>query len=712
MSALDQPWLHELVTVLSAPTVALSDHGGQIRPEGAQGVLHADVRVLSQAVLEVDGVEPTPISGGLLDGARARFVSVPRALGNDDIVDPTVRVERERTVTPGEIRESIRVISFADVGVDASLTLTMAADLAELTEIKSARADGPPVAPHRAGTGLSWEKGSLRAVLSAPGATVELPADAGADIRAGAGRATLRWPVRLTGRDTCEITWRLSVTDPSAVVVAAPADASGGTSANGSAGGSAGRSAGAKARASADDPRLPGLLAQSLADIDALRMAVPQAPGDVFLAAGAPWYFTLFGRDSIWAARLLLPFGWRLAAGTLRALAAFQGRRVDKETAEAPGKIPHELRRNGIYYGTIDATPLWICLLHDAWRWGMPAAEVAALLPNLRAALEWMRDFGDSDGDGLLEYVDESGHGLSNQGWKDSGDSVRFADGTIATAPVALCEVQGYAHEAALRAADLLDAFGTGESGTGESGTGESGRWREWAARLADAFRAAFWVTGHAGRYPALALDADKRPVDSLTSNIGHLLGTGLLSPAEETVVAEQLATADMDSGFGLRTMSDRSGGYNPLSYHCGSVWSHDTAIVIRGLARSGHARLAAPLADGLLAAASAFGWRLPELYSGEARSRAPWPTPYPASCRPQAWSAAASGAIVQALLGLDADVPGGTVTVRPPGVRIGGAGLRLHVDGLIAGDETFSAGVDDSGRAYVQDCGLELDVM
>lgn len=671
MSALDQPWLHELVTVLSAPTVALSEHGGQIRPEGAQGVLHADVRVLSQATLEVDGAEPAPVSGGLLGAGRASFTAVPRAKG-DDIVDPTVLVERERTVLPGEVRESIRVVSRADAGVQADLTLSVAADLAGLAEIKSASADGAPAAPRRAGAGLSWDKDSLRVTLTAPGAVTELDG----------ARATLRWRVELAGRGTHEVTWRLAVTDPLAAVVAPPAD----------------MADGAKASATADDPRLPSLLTQSLADVDALRMTVRQAPGDVFLAAGAPWYFTLFGRDSIWAARLLLPFGWRLAAGTLRALAAFQGRRVDSGTAQAPGKIPHELRRSGVYYGTIDATPLWICLLHDAWRWGMPEAEVAALLPNLRAALAWMRDFGDSDGDGLLEYIDESGHGLSNQGWKDSGDSVRFADGTIAAAPVALCEVQGYAHEAAVRGADLLDAFGSGEATA----------WRDWARRLATVFRGAFWVTGDAGRYPALALDADKRPVDSLTSNIGHLLGTGLLSPAEESEVAGQLAAAEMDSGFGLRTMSGRSGGYNPLSYHCGSVWSHDTAIVIRGLFRSGHGRVATSLADGLLSAASAFGWRLPELYSGEARARVPWPTPYPAACRPQAWSAAASGALVQALLGLDADVPGGTVAIGPPGIRIGGAGIRLHVDGLVAGDETFSAGVDESGRGYIQGCGLE----
>jgi glycogen debranching enzyme len=673
MSALDQPWLHELVTVLSAPTVALSEHGGQIRPEGGQGVLHADVRVLSQAILRLDGIEPTPVSGGFVGADRARFVTVARAQG-DDIVDPTVRVERERVITPGGLRESIRLVSFADSGVQGELTLSLAADLAGLEDIKSARADATPVAPLRTDAGLSWERDSLRATVTAPGAVTEVD-DTG---------TIVRWRVSLPGRGAHEVTWRLSVTDAAAAVTAAPPTET---------------AVSAKATATADDPRLPSLLAQSLADADALRMTVPHAPGEVFLAAGAPWYFTLFGRDSLWAARLLLPFGWRLAAGTLRTLAAAQGRRVNVETAEAPGKIPHELRRSGVYYGTIDATPLWICLLHDAWRWGMPEAEVAALLPNLRAALEWMREFGDCDGDGLLEYIDESGHGLSNQGWKDSGDSVRFADGTIAAAPVALCEVQGYAHEAAVRGADLLAAFG-------EEG---APAWRDWARRLAVTFRDKFWVTAETGTYPALALDADKRPVDSLTSNIGHLLGTGLLSPDEESEVARQLATADMDSGFGLRTMSARNGGYNPLSYHCGSVWSHDTAIVIRGLFRSGHARVGASLADGLLSAASAFSGRLPELYSGDAYTRAPWPTPYPAACQPQAWSAAASGALVQTLLGLDADVPNGRLSIAPAGIRIGGAGVRLHVDGLVAGDETFSAGVDEAGHGYIQGCRLDV---
>jgi hypothetical protein len=666
MSALDQPWLHDLVTVLSAPTVVLSEPSGQVRADGAQGALHADVRVLSQAVLEVGGAEPAPVSGGLMDARTARFVSVPRALG-DDTVDPTVRVERQRTVAPGEVSERIAVVSHADAGVSTELALTVAADLAGLAAIKAGCAGGRAGTRARPeGDGLTWSDGRVRVTLSAPGAAVT-------------DGNVLRWPVRLAGRGRCEVGWRLVVSDSSAAVAGAPPRPG-------------------RVTVTADDPRLPKLVAQSLADADALRMTVPQAPGDAFLAAGAPWYFTLFGRDSIWAARLLLPFGWPLAAGTLRALAAFQGHRADPATGEAPGKIPHELRRGGsLYYGTIDATPLWICLLHDAWRWGMPDAEVRALLPSLRAALECIRRYADSDGDGLLEYIDESGRGLSNQGWKDSGDAIRFADGSIATPPVALCEVQGYAYEAAVHGADLLTAFG-------QQGADQ---WRDWAARLAGAFRASFWVAE--GGYPALALDGAKRPVDSLTSNIGHLLGTGLLTRAEEAMVAGCLAGDDMNSGFGLRTMSARNAGYNPLSYHCGSVWSHDTAIVIRGLFRSGHGPEAAALADGLLAAAAGFGWRLPELFSGD--SCAPWPTPYPAACRPQAWSAAAAGALIQALLGLDADVPAGTAAVRPPGVRIGGAGPRLHVDGLMAGGERFCAGVDESGRGYLRGLAMAAQV-
>jgi len=672
-----QPWLHELVTAVSAPTAVLSERSGQIRPGGAQGVLHADARVLSAAVLKVGATEPTPLSSGLLNAGTALFVGACRELG-DDGPDTTVRVERERTAGPSGIRERIRLLSAARGPVSTEVTLRVAADLASIGEIKAgqSRPRVPIAGPGRAGQPagvLSWAAGPLQVRLTAPGAAITAEGD----------EALLRWPAQLSGRGQLEFGWEIAVTDPEAVV--GPA-----------AGGPALVRSWAGVRAHGDDPRLPHLLRQAMSDAGALLMATARAPGDGFLAGGAPWYLTLFGRDSIWAARLMLPFGWPLAAGTLRALAGLQGRRLNRETGEAPGKIPHELRAAGrrtggglpaLYYGTIDATPLWICLLHDAWRWGMPAGQVRALLPSLRAALAYLRDYGDADGDGFLEYIDESGHGLANQGWKDSGDAIRFADGRIAAAPVALCEVQGYAYEAASRGADLLEALG-------EPGAPE---WRAWAGGLAAAFRAAFWVADGAGPYPALALDAHKRPVDSLTSNIGHLLGTGLLSLTEEDHVAARLTSPQLSSGFGLRTMSTANGGYSPLSYHCGSVWSHDTAIVIRGLARSGHAAEAAALADGLLDAAAAFGWRLPELFAGDPRSTVPWPSPYPASCRPQAWAAASAGVLVQALLGLDVDVPAGRIAVEPPRSR-----TRLHVAGLVAGDESFSAGIDAAGAGYL----------
>jgi glycogen debranching enzyme len=297
-----------------------------------------------------------------------------------------------------------------------------------------------------------------------------------------------------------------------------------------------------------------------------------------------------------------------------------------------------------------------------------------------------MSDHGDSDGDGFLEYADESGTGLANQGWKDSGDSVQWRAGGLATGPIALAEVQGYAHEAAVAGAALLDAFGRPGAE----------RWRAWAAALAERFREAFWTSDARGPYPGIALDAGKRVVDTVTSNIGHLLGTGLLSADEEAVVAERLAAPDMDSGYGLRTMSTESAGYWPLRYHGGAVWPHDTAIVVQGLARAGHARAAAALAEGLLAAAQDVDDRLPELYGGDARGTVPRLVPYPAACRPQAWSAAAAVSVLGAALGLRPDVPGGTLDVAPPVPAPLGA---VSVDGLRLAGRPLSVRVAADGR-------------
>jgi len=623
------PFLHDLVPTIAAPTAALAGPDGQIRPVGVQGVFHADRRVLSAAVLRLDDREPEPIGWAAAGPGATRFVAVARWLG-DEIDDPTVRVIRTRRVRPGAVDEEIEVASTATVPVTTTVTVETASDLAPIEAVRAGRGQSTP---------------SNVTVRVDPFHT---------------------WEVTLAPGQSTVLRWSATVDDPDAVMLPGP------------------RGAFATPAVRAPDRRLERLVAQSVDDLAALRLTTPIDDGDTFLGAGVPWYLTLFGRDSLWAARMMLPLGTEPALGTLRVLARRQGRRLDPETGEAPGKIMHELRRSDVsvtgrlpatYYGTIDATLLWISLLHDAWRWGLEPASVEELLPPLEAALGWLAEHADPDGDGFLEYRDESGRGLANQGWKDSDDAVRFHDGRLAAAPIALAEVQGYAYRAAVDGAALLDAFGRPGGD----------RWRSWAAAMATRFRGAFWVSG--GRYPALALDRDKRPVDSLTSNAGHLLGTGLLTPAEEAKVAAALAAPDMSGGYGLRTMSSADRGFAPLSYHCGSIWPHDTAIVAAGLARGGFAAEALTLFDGLLTAAEAFGFRLPELYGGDARTELSRPVPYPAACHPQAWSSAAAILIVQAWLGLEPDVPNGVVRLDPlpgapavDGLRI--AGQPVSFDG------------------------------
>jgi glycogen debranching enzyme len=642
-----QPLLHDLVTTTAAPTTVLSAASGQISGAGVQGLFHADARALSAARLLVGGREPEPIGHTSAGPGATRFVSVVRWLGTP-IPDPTVRIDRLRTVAPGGMAEEITVTSTADVPVSANVTLHLACDLAPMDVVKSGGSTErlAPAEP------LVWRSGGITVTVVAPEA--------------------LSWLVDLPSRGSVTLRWEVRIDDPRAIVSAptGPVEWS-------------------RPEVTAADHRLVRLLERSLDDLASLRLADGD---DTYLGAGVPWFLTLFGRDSIWAARMLLPLGTDLAAGTLRVLARRQGTRDDDRSGEAPGKIMHELRRGdtrhragrielpAAYYGTVDATPLWVTLLHDAWRWGMPPDEVAALLPHVEAALSWLGTNTD-----FVRYVDKSGRGLANQGWKDSGDAVRFRDGRQAEPPIALAEVQGYAYQAALHGAALLDAF--------DRPGGD--RWRDYAGALAERFRARYWVDGPQGTYPALALDRDGRPVDALTSNIGHLLGTGLLTPKESTAVAEALASSTLAGGYGLRTMSTQDAGFSPLSYHCGSIWAHDTAIVVAGLAREGFGPAAARLADGLLTAGEAFDYRLPELYGGDDRADFARPMPYPAACRPQAWSAAAAVVVLHAALGIYPDVPAGRVTLRPslPLGPVRARGLR------IAG-ATVDAAVDATGQA------------
>jgi len=620
-----QPLLHDLLPALCAPTQAWSAADGQVRSHGAQGVYHSDLRVLSLATLLVGGEEPETVAAGPDGPGEVLVTALLRAVDGPG-ADPTARLDRRRTVTAGAVTEALTLGCATAEPVEATVRLELGSDLATMEQVKS----GSPTRLHPVrvdGDELVWSDGPVTARVAAPGALVDTTDPT---------RPVVTWTVRLVAGSPVTLTWTVTAVDDDAVVAGAPDRAA--------------LWSRPTAEATADD-RLNRWVDQALDDLEGLQMVSARTPDDVFLAAGAPWFFTLFGRDSLIAARMMLPLGTRLAAGTLRTLAAYQGTRVDRATAEQPGKILHELRREElaiegegvvlppVYYGTVDATLLWVCLLHDAWRAGLPDDEVEALLPHLEAALGWLREHADADGDGFLEYADETGHGLANQGWKDSGDSIQFADGTLAVGPIALAEVQGYAYEAAVSGAALLDAFGR------EGGDA----WRAWAAAMAERFRETFWLEDEHGRYPGIALDGQKRVVDSLTSNVGHLLGTGILSPEEAATVAARLVDPTMSSGFGLRTMATTSGGYWPLSYHGGSVWTHDTAVVVAGLVREGLTDEAAVLSEGLLRAAADFGYRVPELHSGDAAGDVPVAVPYPAACRPQAWSAASAVVVLAA---------------------------------------------------------------
>ncbi|MEO7002491.1 MAG: glycogen debranching N-terminal domain-containing protein, partial [Ktedonobacterales bacterium] len=393
--------------------------------------------------------------------------------------------------------------------------------------------------------------------------------------------------------------------------------------------------------------------AQSVADFAALQMSAPIAPangernpdGDAadefIIAAGIPWFMTLFGRDSLIAAYQALPFFPDAARGTLRALARLQGRQVDTLRVEEPGKILHEYRSPTFigaqhsaavfpYYGTIDATPLFLILLARLYDVTGDLAFARALREPALRALDWMESYGDRDGDGYIEYIREAEAGLDNQGWKDSGDAVRYRDGRLAQAPIALCEVQGYAYAAKLGMAGLFAAFGEME---------QASTLRAQAEALKIRFNRDFWMVDR-GCY-AFGLDGEKRHIDALTSNPGQVLWTGIADSDKAGQVAHTLLAPDMFSGWGVRTMSAGEGGYNPVSYHCGSVWPHDNSLIVAGLARYGFATEARQILAGMLAALEYNPeYRLPELFAGYSQAEAPFPVEYPTACRPQAWAA------------------------------------------------------------------------
>ncbi|WP_371529844.1 glycogen debranching protein [Streptomyces sp. NBC_01283] len=688
-----QPLLHDVMICVAAPAFAASPRDGQLRGASADGFYDHDRRLLHTLCLLIDGREPEPIGVRALGPDRVRFTSVHR-YPSDRTDDPTLIVERVRTAGDGE------TVSLRNVGTvtrSLHLQLSFATDLADIADVKqglTGRALPPSVedADDDGGPALTWRSATgLARVHAAEYAAEPVVAE-------GSHGGTFTWS-RVTLRPGCS--WRIRLAVTGCAVPAPP-----------------GHPIAASPRVPWSEPlirgdrRLIGLVRRGLADLRALRLADGSrsedgqrgSADDQFIAAGCPWYLTLFGRDSIWSARMLLPLGTELARGTLWTLARRQGTVHHKAREEAPGRILHELRptasRHGHglrlpsrYYGSVDATPLFVSLLVDAWRWGLPDADVDALLPYAERAMQWIVATSDADEDGLLRYFPSPG-GLVHQSWKDSADAVRDAAGRRIEPPLALCEVQGYAYEAATGLADLL---------VSRKETQQAQTLRDWARGLRARFTDAFWIDtadGPALRYVAIAVGRDLAPVSGPASNMGQLLSTGILDRDGCADVAAWLASPELNSGWGLRSRSAAVPGFNPLSYHGGSVWTHDTAIAVQGLCATGRHTEAAALADGLLEAAVHFSYRMPELYGGDARTdTSPAPLAYPAACRPQGWSAASGVAVLAALLGLRPDTPRRTLRLRPLAPSLLGA---LSASGLRLAGADLSVRVDVSGRTTV----------
>ena len=455
-----------------------------------------------------------------------------------------------------------------------------------------------------------------------------------------------------------------------------------------------------------DNDVLEGLLTTAVGDFHALQ--IPEGEQHI-IAAGIPWFATVFGRDSIIAAYQSLSLNPQLAVDTLRVLARYQGKEENDWRDEQPGKILHEYRDGemtrdgempfGPYYGSVDATPLFLVLLSETLNWTSDEQLVEELLPNAYAALDWIDRYGDLDGDGFVEYLRRSPKGLVNQGWKDSWDANVHRDGTIAQPPIALCEVQGYVYDAKFRMSSLLRNFGDVKNAE---------RLKRESAELARRFDPAFWMPSR-GFY-AMALDAEKRPLEVISSNPGHLLFSRIINRDRARVVANRLMRDDMFSGWGWRTMSQEEKVFNPLSYHRGSVWPHDNSIIAHGMAVNDMRDGALRILTSLYQTASHFrDYRLPELFCGVQRREYDEPVHYPVSCSPQAWASGAMFLILTSVLGIhpsalrkelnivNPQLPDWLDHLRIRNLRIGRS--RVGLDFSRRGDRTFCNVVDVEGE-------------
>jgi glycogen debranching enzyme len=633
------------VAITSGRSFLLSDCLGDIVPSTRQGLFFADTRFLSCYCLTLSGQRMVRLGGSQLGADRAKFYATNPDLPG--IPAGTLTIERERVLN-GRLTDSIAITNYGQTPATLLLRLELASDFADVLELRDVpptKLTGseihPPLGWHHA-FAYRRENFACRTLLRWSRRGRHSDNDATFQLRLAPHQT---WHCRAEIEMTRETGPRVGSHEdlhPEGLLSVGsyhPADRTHDADTG-------------KVHREQLRPALALVRDQALADLRTLTFEL--STGEQIVGAGLPYFMTLFGRDSILTAAQLLPGNTQLAANVLRALARYQATVDDPLADQEPGKIPHEVRegelalrgeqQHGRYYGSVDATPLFLVLLSEYLKRTNDTELREALWPAAEAALGWIDGFGDIDGDGFVEYLRRAPNGLANQGWKDSWDAVSFADGCLAEGPIALCEVQGYVYNANLCMADLYERRGDVE---------QSGRLRAQARVLRERFERAFWLPQE-GTY-ALALDGSKRPVDAIASNAAHVLWSGIASAEHAASVVARLSEPDCFSGWGLRTLSTRMARYNPISYHNGSVWPHDTAIAALGYLRYGHRTAARRLLLALVEAATRFpDHRVPELFSGHARGAGESPVSYPDSNIPQAWAA---GAVVLAARLLSRDL-------------------------------------------------------
>jgi glycogen debranching enzyme len=660
-----------LVTDLASKTLAVKegetflytdlegnlDHGGDY----GLGLYSRDTRFLSHFRMTISGREPVLLSSSAERGYMSHVdLTNPDLHDGDEVAVPqqTLNIRRIRAVN-GRLFERVRVKNYNAHAVELDLELSFGADFADIFEVRGMadgsrpRPDAPTVVDRMLTFSALGRDGTRRSTLiefSAPPDEAVIDDD-----------------------DVVHTSFRLRLGPYQTRLVGVTMDAIIGEEERSSADFDVAVHAlrrsyedweRACTRLVTDNEQFNELLDRSLRDLRALYTLTPDG---AVLAAGIPWYVTIFGRDSLIASHQILSVNPAPARQALQLLAAHQGTEVDDWRDEEPGKILHEVRqgelaRAGIvphtpYFGSVDSTPWFLILLAQYFRWTGDVELARSLLPNVDAALRWIDEHGDVDGDGFVEYRSRSVRGIRNQGWKDSHDAIVHADGRLAEPPIALSEVQAYVYLAKSRIADVFLALG--EEARAQTLVGQ-------AEDLRRRFNDAFWMEDE--RFFAAALDADKRQVRTVMSNPGHGLYCGIVDEDKAALLAKRLLAPDMFSGWGIRTMSKSAAAYNPMSYHNGSVWPHDNALIAAGLKRYGFARSTNRVATALFdAAIQADYLRLPELFCGFTRRTPNRPVSYPVACSPQAWAAGSPFLMLQAMLGISARAHENLLTVNKP---------------------------------------------